>query len=167
MNTGRDAPKLPTVEELATILAGGVGGLAEAPKVTLSALGGMPSERYEFDLVVDPAGSAVVRLMDELKGQRVEEHRLELALGETLELLAGLDPQELLAAAQAELQIPPDSVVGELTLEIAGTRVGVRFMADEGQAETEGAKLPPTVAALVERLFDLGKRVTGLERIRP
>lgn len=169
MNSSQGAANVPSVTDVTRALAGIAGGVIPGggPKVSLSVHGGVPSERYDLEFVLGPDGRGVVDLTDELRERRVEEQAGEVSLDEVLTLFSGLDAQELVSAAQANLQIPPDSVVGELRLEIGGTTVVVPFMADQGQAETAGADLPPSVARVVAGLFEVSERITGMERIRP
>lgn len=169
MNSPPNDTGLPSLEDMATKLRDLLANppMAAESRIRLEVHGGVNSERYDLDFAVSPTGQAVVELTNELAGTRLEQESHDIPPEEVTELLTMLDAEALLSAAKAVIQIPPDSLVGRLVVEIDGETLEVVFMADQGQAEFAGAELPSSVARIVDKLYSMAEGATDTEGIRP
>jgi hypothetical protein len=136
-------------------------------QVRLDVEGGHAGERYEFRFRASGTGDAEVTLVDNLRARREEAKVAQLTQQDLSGLLRALDVTALLEASRMKPRIPPGSVVGRLQVSDGRQEISVLFMADAGQAESAGYRMPPGLAEAVERLYDLGATRLGAKDIRP
>lgn len=136
-------------------------------KVRLSVEGGHAGERYEFRLRLSGTGDAEISLLDNLRGRREEGRIAQVTQRDVTGLLRALDVQTLLLVSRARPRIPPGSVVGRLEVSDGQQEASALFMADPGQAESAGYRMPPGLARTLERLYELGAKHLGVKDIRP
>jgi hypothetical protein len=154
-------------------LAARIGPAGVAPedpsgiRIRLEVVGGHADERYEFRFEADGAGSATLHMVDRIR--KVEKSRREekLAKDDVARIVKSLDAGRLAEMTRGPQPIPPDSVVGRLTVAGGGEEVSVIFMADREQAEAAGVRLDPAVAEAVEEIYRLAGRRLGVKDIRP
>jgi hypothetical protein len=115
-------------------------------QIRLNVEGGHAGERYEFRFHASGTGDAEVSLVDNLRERRRET---------------------LLEASRSRPRIPPGSVVGRLEVGDGRQEISVLFMADPGQAESAGYRMPPELAEILQRLYDLGAKHLGEKDVRP
>jgi hypothetical protein len=135
--------------------------------VSLNVEGGHAGERYEFRFRASGTGDAEVSLVDNLRGRRDEAKIVQLTQRDISGLLRALDVRTLLQASRMQPRIPPGSVVGRLEVSDGRQEISVLFMADPGQAESAGYRMPPGLAETLERLYDLGAKHLGAKDVRP
>lgn len=154
-------------------LAARIGPAGVAPddpsgiRIRLEVAGGHADERYEFRFEADGSGSTALHVVDRIR--KVEKRRREgrLAKADVARIVKSLDAARLAQAARVAQPIPPDSVVGRLTITAGGEELSVVFMADREQAEAAGVRLDPAVAEAVEEIYRLAGRQLGVKDIRP
>lgn len=135
--------------------------------VRLDVEGGHAGERYEFRFRASGTGDAEMSLVDNLRGRRDEATVAKLTRRDVSGLLRALDVSALLEASRKRPRIPPGSVVGRLEVRDGRQEISVLFMADPGQAESAGYRMPPGLAETLERLYDLGAKHLGAKDVRP
>jgi hypothetical protein len=136
-------------------------------QVRLNVEGGHAGERYEFRFHASGTGDAEVSLVDNLRERRREAKIAQLSQRELSGLLRALDVRTLLEASRSRPRIPPGSVVGRLEVSDGRQEMSVLFMADPGQAESAGYRMPPELAEILQRLYDLGAKHLGEKDVRP
>jgi hypothetical protein len=129
--------------------------------------GGHAGERYEFRFRASGTGDAEVSLVDNLRGRRDEAKAAKLTQRDISGLLGSLDVSTLLGASRLRPRIPPGSVVGRLDVSDGRQNISILFMADPGQAESAGYRMPPGLAETLERLYELGAKHLGTKDVRP
>jgi len=136
-------------------------------QVRLDVEGGHAGERYEYRFRASGTGDAEVTLVDNLHGRHEQAKIARLTQQDLSGFLRALDVAALLEASRMKPRIPPGSVVGRLQVSDGRQEISVLFMADPGQAESAGYRMPPGLAEAVERLYDLGAKHLGAKDIRP
>lgn len=144
------------------------GGGADRPRVRLHIEGGNRAERYQFHFEISASGEVRSEMRSELSGRRVPAQATRLEPAEVERLLKTLDVAKLKKAAarlapRKARPIPPCSLIGRLEVWDGRALVQVTFMADPGQAEHAGHKLPAELERLVEAIYSLAAREMGLE----
>jgi hypothetical protein len=129
--------------------------------------GGHAGERYEFRLRASGTGDAQVSLVDNLRGRRQEATTVHFTQRDVAGLLRALDVRTLLEASRVQARIPPGSVVGRLEINDGRQQISALFMADPGQAESAGYRMPPRLAQLLELLYKLGAKHLRMKDVRP
>jgi hypothetical protein len=136
--------------------------------VRLHIEGGNHAEKYLFHFEVSASGEARYEMSDELSGRRVPAQVTRLEPAEVERLLKSLSAAKLKKAAarltpRKARPIPPCSLIGRLEVWDGRSLVQLTFMADPGQAEQAGHKLPAELERVVEAIFSLAARAMGLE----
>jgi hypothetical protein len=137
--------------------------------VRLQINGGNSEERYDFNFELSRAGVLRCRMTDQMTRRQVPEtiRRVEPRRVETL--LRALDPAKIkqIQAKQARGKpkpIPPCSLIGKLEIWDGREFVEATFMADPGQAEQAGHRIPAEVEKSLEAIFSMAASAAGLER---
>ena len=132
------------------------GGLPEDRvdmKVALTGDGRMRLEQPALGNTADAASGAKAKRSAAREQVTPEEHKVD-ARG-LIKRLAAVDGEALMEAEQHK-PIPPDSLVGRLTIEAGERSREIVFMADPEQARTAGHRLPPALEEVVEELYRMG-----------
>lgn len=135
-------------------------------RVRLDVEGGHPGERYELRVRIS-GGEAEVSLLDELRGLRREPVHRSVGRTPEVALLREIDAPALAEASKVQQRIPPGSVVGRLEIGDGERSVVTVFMADKGQAESAGFRIPSQVEQVVDRIYALASETIEESDIRP
>ena len=136
------------------VTRGELNGIAVTYRVT----GGAPGEQ-PVDEELRLAGSGPVTARLRTAAAAVRESSENLATREMQELLLqiGEGVGELIPRSQA--RFVPDSIVGQLSVQIDGQEAVFFFLADEEQAKQYGQVLSPKAARSVSSLMRLHRRL--------
>jgi hypothetical protein len=150
-----------------------VGPAGTAPKdpsgirIRLEVSGGNVEERYEFKFELSGSGEMATSLRDRMRNVEKDARGGKLAQKGVARLLRGIDVRRLAGMARPARPIPPDSVVGRLTIGYGGEEVRAVFMADRGQAEAVGMRLDPALEEMVKEIYRLAARQLKVKDMRP
>jgi hypothetical protein len=126
-------------------------------QVVYRTVGGMPSQRVDYTITVDPIGGAKVvaydaRISRTAKQGSVPPDTLDVAsLFE--QISAGL--HSLLPASEATFL--PDALVGSMTISVGGNEETFYFVPEEAQRRRQVA---PSMDQALQRLWDIAKHVS-------
>lgn len=145
-------------------------GAASEVRVVLTISGGLPEERVDMKMaltgdgrmrVEQPVTSLAAQDRAQSKARRGAARQQDVAEERSvdaravLKRLAAVDSEALMEAEQVK-PIPPDSLVGRLTIKAGEHSREIVFMADPEQALTAGHRLPPALEEVVEELHRIG-----------
>lgn len=140
------------------------GVVAEAPRVRMTIDGGSRGEEYSFHFEASAGGAVVCRLKSELSGRQFDDSVSRMESAELDDLLRSLDVTRLKQVRPSRMPpIPPCSLLGQLEVFDGKDRVQIVFMADAGQAQQAGYRLPAVVARAIEIIYNRAARYLGLE----
>ena len=132
--------------------------LPKSMKLRYRLFGGMPSERLDNQFTLSGDGETKVTRRDMLVEPKTRRATSRLSVQETRslfqELESGLD--SLIQADQAEF--PFDSVVGSLTLTVAGETVTYYFPVEQEKLPT-GFRASPPLQSAFQRIDMLSRRM--------
>lgn len=154
-------------------LASRVGPAGTAPRdsaglrVHLDVHGGIAGERYELRLQLDDTGEIQVSLLDEMRKTELPARMGKVGRSDFLRVVQGMDVGRMAESSRGRPAIPPDSLVGRLTIGDRRQERSVLFMADRGQAEAAGFRLEPGVEKVVDILYRLAARQLDRKDVRP
>lgn len=141
--------------------------LARNLRVEMTVSGGMAGEQYYFHYAASGEKAVEVEMRSDLAEKVYQPQTGELPQAEFVEILKKVNLPEMYAFRTQQAPIPPDSLVGRLTITRGEEQVSVIFMADPGQAETAGYELPSDLAELVDTIYTLGSRRLKAKEVRP
>jgi hypothetical protein len=142
--------------------------LMDSPVVRLQINSGNSEERYDFNFELSREGLLRCRMSDRMMGRQVPETMSKVESRRVETLLRTLDPARI-KQIQAKLArgkpkpIPPCSLIGKLEIWDGREFVQTIFMADPGQAEHAGHRIPAEVQASLQAIFSMAASATGLE----
>lgn len=154
-------------------LASRVGPAGTAPRdsdglrVHLDVHGGVAGERYELRLQLDDTGEIVVSLLDEMKKTELATRTGKVSHSDFLRVVQGMDVSRMAESNRGRPAIPPDSLIGRLSIGDRRNEKTVLFMADPRQAEAAGFRLEPGVEKVVDTLYRLAARQLDRRNVRP
>ncbi len=154
-------------------LAARIGPAGVAPadvsgiRIRLEVTGGSAAERYEFKFEVHGPGEFTTTLLDRMRKTEKDIRFGKVSREDVARILKSVDARRLAEAARVTRPIPPDSVVGRLTIADGREEVSVVFMADPDQAKTAGVRLDPALGETVERIYRLAARHLKVKRVKP
>ncbi len=127
-------------------------------KVMYRVSGGAPEERYEEEVDMTGAGDASVKVMDTLISREQKRARGTLSPEEVREILSevqsGLD--SLVPAEEARFL--PDSMVGSITIELAGKKETFYFLANEDDRVAQKRQVTAPMRKTIDHFEGLSKR---------
>lgn len=129
--------------------------------------GGVHEERYHFHFVASGEGEVECGMRCQLSDRAYDTRATEMSREEFAEILQKIRVPTLVESSQPDVPIPPCSLVGRLEISNGEQTMSAVFMADAGQAETAGYKMPPALAEIVERIYDLAERQLDAKDVRP
>lgn len=130
--------------------------------LALSISGGLPGQFEPFSLRVDGAGSvSFAWAADAGTAEQSAQNAERVDQDVVRQLLGTVGPDDIAAAVERRVPIPPDSLVGVLEIEAGGPAEQVVFMADEEQAKTAGFELGEPLRRLVEQMIRIGEKASG------
>jgi hypothetical protein len=132
-----------------------------ALSVALTISGGLPADRYELRFESRGTGEVSCGLATGATRGPLQMHPARLADDEFGDLLQRMRLADLVQADLPMPRIPPDSLVGRLTLSAGGEPLTIYFMADPGQARDAGQPPPPPLAAALSAIYGVCARVLG------
>jgi hypothetical protein len=141
--------------------------LAQNVRLRLEVSGGAHGERY--DLRFDSTGddTAIIALTDEMTERRYESRSIKLMPDTIRQLFNQIDMTAVVAYAQANVPIPPCSLVGRLEISYRDHTFSTIFMADEEQARMAGYRLPPQIEYVINAIYEIAAKQIGIQSIRP
>jgi hypothetical protein len=124
----------------------------EDVKVTYRIAGGMPSERFEEEVVLRGSKQVNLSRRNMLDTAIPEEVSGELDQAEVNELLqqigAGIDS----LVTRSEARFLPDSLIGTITIEVNGEEETFYFLADEDERVAQEKPIAPEISQAIERI---------------
>jgi hypothetical protein len=159
----------PSIREVETIIQQAIEKpeLGQNLRVEMTVSGGVAGEQYYFHFAASGENAVELEMKSELTEQIYQPQTGELPRKEFVELLKKVNLPEMYAFRAQQVPIPPDSLVGRLTISRGEEQMSVIFMADPGQAETAGFELPPDLAELVDSIYTLTSRRLKAKEVRP
>jgi len=141
--------------------------LAQNVRLRLEVSGGAHGERYDLRFDSTGDGTARIALTDEMTDRRYEARTIKLPPDTVRQLANQIDVSAVVAYAQANVPIPPCSLVGRLEISYGDRTFSTIFMADEEQARTAGYRLPPQTEHVINAIYELAAKQIGADSIRP
>jgi hypothetical protein len=129
--------------------------------------GGVHGEHYNFHFSASDKGVAECSLQCQMSDRQYETQEYKLPQGAFANVLETISVGDLAMASEQEVLIPPDSLIGQLELSDGENTIRTIFMADPGQAETAGYKMPPYLSQTTDAVYDLAAQVMVVEDVRP
>lgn len=145
-------------------------------KMKLVLTGGLPEDRFPLTMVIDGAGTMTMEPPpgaepeQSAKGKKKKDEagvvQRDFDARPLLKGLVRMDDDTLLLAENRK-PIPPDSLIGRLTVEAGGYANETVFMADPEQARTAGHTVPPALEQVIDRFYSLGAEALGRKSLKP
>lgn len=140
----------------------------DAPLLRLRIDGGTPEERYDFSFDLSRSGAVRLRFLSAVSGREVPEKVTRLDVDEVEHLRRAVDVSRLrrtsLRQARARQKpIPPCSLIGILEVWDQTGPARITFMADPGQAEQAGHRIPADVKKAVDAIYARAARHLGFD----
>jgi hypothetical protein len=156
-----DRPISPIVRKFRESV--GRAALGDDLEVVCHIFGGMPSQRYEHEIRVAGSGAARVALHD---ARRVIHTEATGTLGgdEVRELLRKIGEDVETLVPPSDAQFPPDSLVGSVTLRVAGQEKTFFFDPDERRQLKSGTFASAPIAQAIRTFGDISERLIGLSQ---
>ncbi len=154
-------PVEKTIDEVLT------NGDKHRASVLLNISGGHAGEKFHLDIKLDSGGTMTCDMSCELSKRHIEPLQLTVEPEELAKVLTAFSPALKDDDSERQGGFPPCSLIGRLTVLIDDRQTVRYFMADPGQAETEGYKPPDYVQNTTEALYRFAERKTGIDNIRP
>jgi hypothetical protein len=136
---------------------GQLSGIGVAYRVT----GGAPGEQL-VDQEMQLSGPGPVRARARVVGGATQESTAEIPEAELKELLLQIGDGAVDLIPRSQAGFIPDSIVGQISLNINGQEASFFFLSDPEQAKQHGKELSPKARRLVEGLMRLQRRVLQL-----
>lgn len=129
--------------------------------IRLSVGGGLPGRFEPFSVEVDGTGAVTFARTGE--GRAEPSAQLSTRVGEDVvrHLLREVGAEDIAAAAERRVPIPPDSLVGLLEIQVGGSFDQVVFMADDEQAQTARFHLAEPLRRLVDDMVRIAEEASG------
>jgi hypothetical protein len=136
------------------------GSLAQDLQVIYRVVGGMPSQRVEYEVNVDSVGGARVAVYDARISRRAKRasiapENLDVA-GLFEQISAGL--HTLLPASRATF--PPDAFVGSITIRIDDNEETFYFVPEAEKRRAPGKGVAPSMDRALQRFWGIAKDMT-------
>jgi len=153
-------------------LAARVGPAGTAPghpagiRIRLEVRGGLSGERYELRFELDETGETTAALLDQIRKVEIPPRLGKVSRDDFLRVLRETDLSRMAELARTRRPIPPDSLIGRLTIGDGEQEVRAVFMADRGQADAAGWRADPGLQQVLDTLYRLAARQLGVKDVR-
>jgi hypothetical protein len=140
------------------------GNLGQDVQVIYRVAGGMPSERLEYEVVVDSVNGAQVTALDAFisrasaRASLPAEHLEVPALFE--QVSAGL--HSLLSREKATY--PPDALIGSLTIRVGSDEQTSYFVPEEEKRRGPGKQVAPRMDQALRQFWSMASRVAETQK---
>jgi len=127
------------------------GSLSDDVTVLFRLIGGSGDQAVDESIVLSSAGSAHIRVRDNLKRKPEGEGSAEVGREEALDFLRVMLGGVGGMVPASEARFVPDSLVGEVTFAVGNEKQTYYFAADEEDLQHRGQPLKPEVRKVLER----------------
>jgi hypothetical protein len=143
---------------------------AAGVQLRLTVTGGHADERYDYRFEASGAGALSCDLHCRMTQRDAHVSNLRIERGDFVQLLRTIDVQKLIEVRRPLSRIPPCSLVGRFEIHDGVRQLTFLFMADPGQAESAGFRMPPELERIVEQVYSISAkylRTEGPNSVRP
>jgi hypothetical protein len=134
--------------------------LGQDLQVIYRVVGGMPSQRVDYEVIVDPVGGARVAVSDARTSRTAKLASFapeDLDVGGLFQQIsAGL--HSLLPASRATF--PPDAYVGSITIRVGDNEEVFYFVPEAEKRRAPGKGVAPLMDQALQRFWGIAKSVT-------
>jgi hypothetical protein len=128
--------------------------------------GGVHGEKFKFDFDANAKGEVVCGMNCQLSDRqhKVKKYKVNTEVFQELFNLVNIGEYLKL---QNQIRIPPCSLIGRIELRNGKEKMEFIFMADKGQAEEVGYRIPDAMSVLIEKIYTITERQLKSKDIRP
>jgi hypothetical protein len=127
-------------------------------QVTYRAVGGMPSQRVDFTVTVDPVTGAKVVAFDARTTRGAKQSTVASDAFDVVSLFEQISAGLHTLRSASEAKFAPDALIGSITIRSGSSEETFYFVPEEDKRRRQEAMVAPAMEQALRRFWEVSKR---------